>query len=330
MDITNIIEKIKRTIDTHNLGEEGAYARFLRQNKNNDRKMGINEYGCADAANILYTINEFIREPEKREKWIEKLRSFQNKETGIFEEPTHHFIHTTAHCIAALELFDAYPEYPVTALEKYNRKEELYGLLDNLDWENFPWPQSHQGAGIYAVMTLTGAADAEWRKWYFDWLWENADPKTGFWKKGIEKKAPLYTYMGGGFHYFFNLENGKMPVRYPEKIIDSCIEMYENNEICSRFGKMIGFLEVDWAYCINRASRQTEYKFRECKEILRKFSKGFIEYLNDVNEKEDDEFNDLHMLFGAVCALAELQTALPGEILSPKPLRLVLDRRPFI
>lgn len=330
MDITNIIEKIKRTIDSHNLGEEGAYARFLWQNKNNDRKMGINEYGCADAANILYTIDEFIREPEKREKWVEKLRSFQNKETGIFEEPTHHFIHTTAHCIAALELFDAYPRYPVTALKKYKCREELYGLLDNLDWENTPWPQSHQGAGIYAIMTLTGEADAEWRKWYFDWLWENADPQTGFWKKGIEKKAPLYTYMGGGFHYFFNLENGKMPVRYPEKIIDSCIEMYENNEICSCFGKMIGFLEVDWAYCINRASRQTEYKFRECREVLRNFSKGFIEYLNDVNEKKDDGFNDLHMLFGAVCALAELQTALPGEILSPKPLRLTLDRRPFI
>jgi hypothetical protein len=35
-------------------------------------------------------------------------------------------------------------------------------------------------------------------------------------------------------------------------------------------------------------------------------------------------------LFGAVCALAELQRALPGEIRSERPLRLVLDRRPFI
>jgi hypothetical protein len=36
------------------------------------------------------------------------------------------------------------------------------------------------------------------------------------------------------------------------------------------------------------------------------------------------------MLFGAVCALAELQTALPGYIESKKAMRLVLDRRPFI
>jgi len=33
-----------------------------------------------------------------------------------------------------------------------------------------------------------------------------------------------------------------------------------------------------------------------------------------------------HRLFGAACALA----ALPGRLRSPRPLRLVLDRRPFI
>ena len=44
----------------------------------------------------------------------------------------------------------------------------------------------------------------------------------------------------------------------------------------------------------------------------------------------DDGLNDLHALFGAVCCLAELQAALPGEITSEKPLKLVLDRRPFI
>ena len=44
----------------------------------------------------------------------------------------------------------------------------------------------------------------------------------------------------------------------------------------------------------------------------------------------DESFNDLHLLFGACCALAELQSALPGKIVTEKPLRLVLDRRPFI
>lgn len=49
----------------------------------------------------------------------------------------------------------------------------------------------------------------------------------------------------------------------------------------------------------------------------------FVENLNGI-------FFGLHMLFGSVCALAELQTALPGKIITEKPLRLVLDRRPFV
>ena len=35
-------------------------------------------------------------------------------------------------------------------------------------------------------------------------------------------------------------------------------------------------------------------------------------------------------LIGAVCALAELQLALPGKIETTVPLKIVLDRRPFI
>ena len=40
--------------------------------------------------------------------------------------------------------------------------------------------------------------------------------------------------------------------------------------------------------------------------------------------------NDLHSVFGTVCCLAELQRALRGSIITEKPLKLVLDRRPFI
>jgi hypothetical protein len=44
----------------------------------------------------------------------------------------------------------------------------------------------------------------------------------------------------------------------------------------------------------------------------------------------DDAFNDLHLLFGCACCLAELQQFMPGIVITEKPLKLVLDRRPFI
>ena len=109
--------------------------------------------GCADAINILYTINEFPRDPEIRRKHVEALQSLQDPETGLFTEDTHHPIYTTAHCTAALELFDALPLYKFKAFEEYKTIDGLYGLLEGLDWENH-WSLSHQGAGIYASLKL--------------------------------------------------------------------------------------------------------------------------------------------------------------------------------
>ncbi len=104
-DIGGIIDNIKYVLKTHNQGI-GQYARWIWQNKEKSRSLLPSEYGCADAANILYTIGEFPKDAEERSAWVQTLQSFQNPKTGLFQEPTHHFIHTTAHCAAALELFD--------------------------------------------------------------------------------------------------------------------------------------------------------------------------------------------------------------------------------
>ena len=344
IDIRRIIKAMKETVESHELEQKGAYCRWLWQNKKNDRELGINEYGCADALNILYTINEFKCDDETRMARIASLRSLQNAETGMFCEATHHTIHTTAHCTAALELMDALPLYPIKALHKYFDKAELYSLLDGLDWNN-PWPQSHQGAGVYAALVNSGEITEQFQKDYFDWMWNNADPETGFWKTGYAEKAPysnldhpngpespdsIFAYMAGGFHYLFNHEYARMPLRYPEKVIDTCIKMYKDVGVRHGFGRGVGFIEVDWIYCMNRASRQTTYRHDEVKELLYEFAKYHVDYLNALDYKTNDGFNDLHMLFGCVCGLAELQEALPGVIITEKPLRLVLNRRPFI
>lgn len=342
LDIRPIIAAVKRTVEIHELEKEGQYCRWLWQNKNNSRELGVNEYGCADAANILYTINDFYFDDEIRKARISELQALQNSETGMFAERTHHNIHTTAHCIAALQLFDTKPLYPIVGLHKYYDKAELYKLLDSLDWKGDPWSNSHKGAGVYAALVNADEMTEDFQKNYFDWFWENASPDVGFWKKGYVERAPyssertvegqgsVYSYMAGGFHYMFNHEYAKMPLRYPDKIIDSCIRMYEENALPPYFAKQAGFIEIDWLYCINRASRQTAHRKEEVVALIENFAHRFVSYLKKLSYDTDDGFNDLHMLFGTVCALAELQSALPGKIITEKPLRLVLDRRPFI
>lgn len=329
MNIDRIIEKIYAAVDSHRL-EEGVYCRWLWQDAKGSRKLGVNEYGCADAANILYTIGRFERDPARRDKWVRTMQAMQDPETGMFTESTHHTIHTTAHVIAALELFDALPAHPVKALLQYRDRDALYAKLESLGWDYDPWSQSHQGAGLFAALAITREVDAQWQDWYFHWLREKCDPEVGMSYTGKFGQKPLNHHLNGWFHYLFNHNYARRAFPYPEKLIDSCLRMYANNELGDTFGRTCNFAEIDWVFALNRATRQTPHRFAEAKAQLRDFAGKYIAYMDGIDGEKDESFNDLHMLFGAVCALAELQLALPGEITSTAPLKLVLDRRPFI
>ena len=329
-NVEEFLEKTFYVVENHKVAP-GQYARWIWQDGNESRELGVNEYGCADAANILYSLGKFPT-GEERAAFVRTLKGLQKKETGFFVEKTHHPIHTTAHCIAALELFDEKPDYQLTALEPYGSPEGIREFLDGLEWNDNPWDSSHQGAGIYVAMNLMDMVSAEWNDAYFEWLWQEADPQTGFWRKGcVGTVRSVFHSLAGSFHYLFNHEDAAMPLRYPQKMIDSCLAIWEDYKVNNPvFGNNIGFAEVDWVYCMTRASRQTSHRFEECKAALKEFADKFIPYLNNIDEKTSDIFNDLHLLFGTVCAVAELRQALPGYIKSDKKVKLVLDRRPFI
>ena len=331
INLDPLIQEIAHCVETHRL-KTGSYARWIfgyfKDGRPKDR--GRNEYGCADAANILYSIGQFPRDPAERAEWVRHLQEMQDPITGLYTEATHHTIHTTAHCTAALELFDARPLSPCKALEEYTTKEGLYRLLETeVDWAERPWPESHKGAGILPSLTNTEMVGLEWKNWYFDWMWEHSDPETGFFCCG-EKKAPLYQYMAGGFHYMFNHEAEHRPFRYPEKIIDSCIFLMNETREKAKFHSSCGFIDVDVVYSLTRAMRQSPHRFYEAKAELEKFAEKYLDMMLHLDYAADPGFNDLHMLFGSVCCMAELQAALPGKLLTTKPLKLVLDRRPFI
>ncbi len=330
-DIEPVLRKIRETVASHRLSREGEYARTTLGLAPGEAPR-INEYGVADAANILYTLGDLRPSPAFREGFVSALKSMQHPDTGLFSEPTHFPVHTTAHCTAALELFDERP-LPPKDLLPYLSKDRLYELMDSLEWVSSPWNNSHIGAGVYVALVLSGAADRAWEDDYFAWLWQEADPETGLWRKGClgaPGSRPLCEHMAGSFHYLFNHEYAARPLRYPEKLVDTQIALWRDAALPAGFGEHCGFMEIDWIYCLTRASRQTPHRFREGKEVLREFAGGFLDCLESADPAEDRTFDDLHMLFGSVCALAELYRALPGEFSAAKPPKLVLDRRPFI
>ncbi len=331
MTIQELIDRIYTTVENHRI-DKGSYCRYLWQDAKGSRKLGTNEYGCADAANIKYTIGKLDRDPAEREAIVRTLQSLQH-ENGLFDEKTHHHIHCTAHCTAALELYDALPLHPFTALSEKQSIKGMTEHLEGLRWQDDPWTSSHQGAGLYAAFILHNHATPEWQDAYFKWLTDNADPKYGIGVKGAIDSGikPVSHYLNGWFHYLFNFNFAKREFPHPNAAVDTCIDIFNTPEMqTANFGKWIGFAEIDWIFVIHRAALHNGYKVPEMRDYVRKFAKDYIDFLYSIDTDRHEQWNDLHMLFGTVCALAELQLVLKDEVRTNYPLKIVLDRRPFI
>lgn len=328
-DLTEFIGNVVASVKRHEL-EAGVYVRYDKIN--GERDTVPNPYGCADAANILYTIGQFPGGPVDRQFWIDRLQAFQSPEDGLFHENTHHPFHTTAHCIAALELFEVKPLLPLTAMEEYLDEPALFDFLDKLNWCNSPWDASHKGAGLFAALHIIGRSTPEWEDAYFAWLLRETDEKTGYIRKGAVGKVPcgeiqtVFPHLAGTFHYLFNFQAARVAHAYPEEMIDTTLRLWEENDF-PYLGKNVSFAEIDWIYCLTRSSRLTAHRFDDVRKALRDFGDMYLPYVMELGKAG---FNDLHSVFGMLCALAELQQTLPGLTRTPRPLKLALDRRPFI
>jgi hypothetical protein len=327
IDLRGFVRSAEDIVASHALGG-GAYRRWNRTDE------GTNPYGCADAANILYTIGRFPRDPAERAGWITSLQSLQDPSTGLFEEATHHPIHTTAHCVAALELFDARPARKLVQLASLTAIPAMRDFLADLNWAADPWRASHQGAGLFAALVIVEDVDADWQSAYFEWLDAHTDSRTGLFGgqhvRPVEHSgvASLVPHMAGSFHYLFNMQWARWPLCYPERMIDTCLHMLAEDKY--PLGRRVSFAEIDWIYCVNRALRQCSHRFADARAAIERLGRRLADFLLALDPATDEGLNDLHLLFGTLCALAELQQALPGLVRTDRPLKLVLDRRPFI
>lgn len=308
-----VIEAYTAAVEAHRLAP-GVYCRFRDKREKN-------AYGCADAANILYTVNRFPKY-EEHPVWIRSLQELQDQDTGLFPEGSHAVLHTTAHVIGALNLFDALPSYSLTECRQYLEPGKLAELLSEYN--------AHKGAGIYAALVNAGEDTAEFRDAYFGWLDSHSDRERGIWQDPQIPDLPTDRCVGDTFHYLFNYLYARRPFPSPERLIDTCLTAYENGRFSAGFGKQCHFIEMDWVFDLNRASRQTSYRFDDIRAALYDFAGTYLDYVTTIDFEHDRTARDLHLLFGSTCCLAELQTALPGMLPSSRPLRPVLDRRPFI
>lgn len=339
-----LIEATVGLIESCRAGRPGAYRRLLIA-EDIDEPDTADPYGTANAVNLLATFGRLPRDAANRGSLVAELSRCQDPDTGLFHDwprtdvPVHHPFHCTAHCVAALDLLDARPAYPLRALHGYADPHGVVDLLESLDWTQDPWNASHRGAGVYAAIKLahdfaSGADESAWEEAYFGWLYENFDAATGLLRSGClpdqaAAAKPIGHHLAGTFHYLFNFEHARRPLPYPAALVETCLRVHRD-KLFPGLGEPLGFVTVDWVYCLTRALRQSGHRHQEARQALLALARELVDRLTAMLAGPPEAWGGLHRVLGAWCALAELQAALPGVFRSRKPLSLVLDRRPFI
>jgi hypothetical protein len=287
-------------------------------------------YGVSDMACVLYTIDRLYPTEKERAEWAEVFQSFQTGPNGMLLEksPTHSPLHNTAFALAAMELLNLRPQHPVTLLPEHR---DPRAFLEGIDWEKGVYPGSHRGAGIGAVCALVPELrDPRWFESYFAACEALIDPRNGM--MGRNKPAQGdFDQIGGTFHYAFLFSHFNRLMPYPEQRIDAILRLQQPDGYWSADNRL--WLTFDAMYLLTRTARYCTHRFPEVIGLVRRVTELLARdvFSPEGRAKAFSGKLPVHALTAAVSAAAEAQIFLGHrEVISERPLRLILDRRPFI
>jgi len=290
-------------------------------------------YGISDMACILYSIDALDVDEAARASWAEGFHSLQDPITGWLLEKTatHCPLHNTAFALGAMNLLGIAPRHPLAFTANYATREKMTALLDDLDWKDHVYPESHHGAGMASILALVpGSVPPGWFDSYFEYTDALFDPRNGM--MGLDKpEAGDYDQIGGTFHYGFVYEYFHRRMPYDTQRIDSILGLQLSNGEWHESNPW--WLTLDAIYLLTRAELRSRHRTADVQASLRRTLVLCLERVNDPAYREKIFGGNLgvHLCTAAISIFAEAQQYLGlQEVKTDAPLHLVLDKRPFI
>ena len=304
-------------------GGAGRYARAPGETK-------PELYGVSDMACILYTLDRLHPSDRERTEWAAAFQEYQVAGTGwlVEKSPTHDPLHNTAFALAAMQLLDLAPAQPVKVDAAY---ADPAAFLATLDWRTKVYPESHKGAGIGAIHALVPAlASPAWFEAYFAACDSYFDPRNGMMGRDKPPGGDA-DQVGGTFHYSFLYEHFNRHMPFPAARIDAVLGTQQPDGYWRGDNHL--WLTLDAIYLLTRSLRYSAHRYDDVRACLRRLM-GIL--MRDLYSPEGRKTAlspklPVHSLTAAVSIAAEVQNFLGAqEVITERPLRLVLDRRPFI
>ena len=287
-------------------------------------------YGVADLACVLYSLGALRPTEEQRQEWLAAFQGFQNPATGwlLEKDPTHAALHNTAFALAAMQLLNLAPKFPVKMGPDYSSSRTF---LKTLNWKTAVYGESHKGAGIGSVYALVpGLGTPQWFAEYFDFCDSMFDPRNGL--MGLEKPpGGDFDQIGGTFHYHFLYSTFNRQMPFPEQRIDTVLQLQQPDGYWHPTNHL--WLTLDAIYLMTRTLRYCPHRFNDVQDCVRRVMQILMRdiYSPESRRKIFSEKMGAHSLTAAISIAAEAQQFLGArEVITEEPLKLVLDRRPFI
>ncbi len=280
---------------------------------------------------ILCTINALHPSALACAEWADAFELFQSPVTGWFREKDPATLspqHNTAFALAAMQLLDLTPKFPVKMDATYSH---IGAYLNSLNWRTGVYSDSHKGAGVGSIYVLVPELHStSWFAEYFATCDSLFDPNNGM--MGRDKPpAGDIDQVGGTFHYSFLYQffNRQMP--YPEKRIDSVLGLQRPDGYWSPSNHL--WMTLDAIYLMMRTTRYCPHRIEDVRSSVRRILKVLEQDVFSLEGRKAtfSKNEGVHSLTAAISIAAEAQQFLgSSEVITDWPLKLVLDRRPFI
>ncbi len=213
-------------------------------------------YASCDVAIARHIMGESLTKTlsaSRCREWIAYINTYQQPADGSYTERYNHSkLHANGMTIGALGVLGGRQKYPVQLYEAFDTVEKVGPWLEQINWAQ-QWGASHLFWGGIHCYSLSRECDPAWLAYVFQWLDDNLDEQTGWWREGTvytDRHQPL----GGSVHILPLYQHHGRTFPYPERIIDSVLALQLPNGRWLNRAKdrdqIMHYLELDALYAL--------------------------------------------------------------------------------
>lgn len=299
-------------------------------------------YGTADVACILYSLDRFKDADSRAESWLAVLSEFQNDASGFFVDRSGMLTtaHNTGFAVGAMNLFHPnlrngeLPLWPMRFGPLVTRRADADRYVAALDWRNNCYEAGEVLIGhASSFFNVKDVVPSEW----FDWLVNEIqdtklDPSNGMVGIGKPTEGDL-DQVGGTFHFDFFWAALGLRLPFARARAKALLGLQQSNGLWDQNNPW--WLSFDAIYMLGRTL--PDLTKEEAAPVLAAIARSVSTLVDRAADPAlriidfGQPWIGAHMLTGALSLLAYAQQVLGADrVKTSRPLKLVLDRRPYI